>query len=76
MTFQPSQPVLWVHTPSRTGNDYVFAATVREVLPGGQGYLIDTENQKGVKVGERDLRENQSPHSGSVDNFPTSEISL
>lgn len=52
--FEKSQPVQWVYTPKRTGDDYVFDAVVSQVLP--DGYLIDTEYQKGVKVREMDLR--------------------
>jgi|GEM_PF-4477317 len=67
--YTPNQPVLWVYTPTRSGDDYVFKATVRQVLPGDKGYLIDTENQKGVKVRERDLRP-EFVHDTLIKQFP------
>jgi hypothetical protein len=54
--FTENQPVLWVYTPKRTGDDYVVKSVVRQVLP-DLHYIIETENQKGVKVREMDLRE-------------------
>lgn len=52
-----NKPIEWVYTPTRTGDDIIVTAVVREVL--NDGFLIDTENQKGVKVRSKDVREKQ-----------------
>jgi hypothetical protein len=42
-----------VHLPHRSGPEIKIPAVVREVLR--DGYMIDTENQKGIKVRLKDL---------------------
>jgi hypothetical protein len=43
-----------VHLPHRSGSEIKIQALVREVLC--DGYVIDTENQSGIKVKLKDLR--------------------
>lgn len=48
------QKVEWVYTPKGIGPDIIVPAIVRAKIK--DGFLIDTENQKGVKVRSQDLR--------------------
>jgi len=48
------QPIEWVYTPKGIAPDIVIPAIVRGVIK--DGYIIDTENQKGIKVRFRDVR--------------------
>ena len=43
------QPIEWVYTPKGIASDSVTPAVVRGVIK--DGYIIETENQKGLKFG-------------------------
>ncbi|CAG5072919.1 hypothetical protein DYBT9623_04456 [Dyadobacter sp. CECT 9623] len=43
-----------VHLPHRTGQEIRIPVTVRQVVR--DGYVVDTENQKGINVDRKALR--------------------
>lgn len=48
------QSIEWIYTPKGLFPDIVIPAIVREEI--SDGFIIDTDNQKGVKVRFKDVR--------------------